>query len=226
MRCSNCGWENPDGNTKCEKCGTPLSEAVRNVVSNKTARENVSNQNQQAAPLHKTVCESSAFPDVTPNGARVCPHCGYPLRPGVAVCPNCHDGITEIEPQPQVFNPQNAATPIQVNGKAKGTVNPWIQVAPANKCSLEPIAQEGIENPEPLHLKGDKHSLNRENLDPDNQTITSKVQAEITCEDGQWYISDKSAQHTTFVYVGGKAAINDGDIILMGNRQFKFKIEK
>lgn len=74
-------------------------------------------------------------------------------------------------------------------------------------------------------MKGDNHELNRENLDPDNQTITSKVQAQLICEDGQWYIQDKSSQHTTFVYAGEKTAIKDGDVILMGNRQFVFHID-
>jgi|GEM_PF-5192356 len=25
MRCKNCGWDNPDENTKCEKCNAPLN---------------------------------------------------------------------------------------------------------------------------------------------------------------------------------------------------------
>ncbi len=28
MRCSNCGWDNPDQNTKCEKCDAPLENEL------------------------------------------------------------------------------------------------------------------------------------------------------------------------------------------------------
>ena len=28
MRCNNCGWDNPDGNIKCEKCNAPMSDYV------------------------------------------------------------------------------------------------------------------------------------------------------------------------------------------------------
>ena len=28
MRCNNCGWDNPDINSKCEKCNAPLSDAM------------------------------------------------------------------------------------------------------------------------------------------------------------------------------------------------------
>jgi hypothetical protein len=214
MRCKNCGWENPDNLTRCEKCNTPLEGASY------AAQVAASQQS-----FNKTVNEAAVFPDTSVGGNNVCPQCGYPMRPGVSVCPNCHYGATENEPQ---IRPSAPATPAVKQVKAtpaQGTVNPWVQVAPANKCVLEPIAQEGIESPASLHLKGDVHELNRTNLDPENQTITSKVQACLTCEDGQWYIEDKSAQHTTFVYAGEKTALKDGDVILMGNRQFAFHAE-
>lgn len=212
MRCKNCGWENPNGLTKCEKCNTSLSGIVNNQPIYGTMQEAV----PQANPLNKTVCEAAVFPEVAPV-SNVCPNCGYPMRPGVTDCPNCHQ---------QSASQSTPSTPKQVKvTPAQGTVNPWVQVAPANKCSLQPIEQQGVDTPDVLKLKGDNHELNRENLDPDNQTITSKVQAQLICEDGQWYIQDKSSQHTTFVYAGEKTAIKDGDVILMGNRQFVFHID-
>lgn len=216
MRCKNCGWENPDNLTRCEKCNTPLDGN-----SSFNAAPTATSQNYS-----KTVNESAVFPDSPAVGANVCPQCGYPMRPGVTVCPNCHYGATEIEPQARHAAYATPAAKQVKASPAQGTVNPWVQVAPANKCVLEPIAQEGIESPASLLLKGDAHELNRANLDPDNQTITSKVQACLTCEDGQWFIEDKSAQHTTFIYAGEKTALKEGDVILMGNRQFVFRIEK
>lgn len=220
MRCKNCGWENPNGLTKCEKCNTPLAGAVNNQPAYGTIPE----APQAEQNLNKTVFEAEVFPQAAP-AANACPNCGYPMRPGVTDCPNCHQQAA----QPAAPKPApRPATPAPQQVKAapmSGTVNPWVQVAPANKCSLVPVEQQGVETPATLNLKGDAHELNRANLDPENQTITSKVQAQLTCEDGQWYIQDKSAQHTTFIYAGEKTALNEGDVILMGNRQFVFHID-
>ena len=220
MRCKNCGWENPNGLTKCEKCNTPLAGAVNNQPAYGTVPE----APQAAQNLNKTVFEAEVFPQAAP-AANACPNCGYPMRPGVTDCPNCHQQAAQpVAPQPA---PRPAApAPQQVKAAPmSGTVNPWVQVAPANKCSLIPVEQQGVETPATLNLKGDAHDLNRANLDPENQTITSKVQAQLTCEDGQWYIQDKSTQHTTFIYAGEKTALKEGDVILMGNRQFVFHID-
>lgn len=218
MRCDNCGWENPEGLTKCEKCNAPLSGQVNNNLS-ATARES----GASASPhmLSKTVNENAIFGSEATSKAplgSVCPKCGYPLREGVKVCPNCHYGSTSRE------NGASAAPARPVNA-TEGTVNPWVNVAPTSKCSLEPIAQDGVDTPSVIILKGDKHELNRANLDPENKTITSHTQAILSHKDGQWYIQNMSAQKTTFIQVKGDTALKEGDVILMGNRQFVFHIK-
>lgn len=215
MRCKNCGWENPDDFKRCEKCNTSLEGVSFNAAPAATPQN-----------FNKTVNEAVVFPNSPAMDANVCPKCGYPMRPGVLVCPNCHCGATEKESQVCPIAHETPAAKQVKASSVQETINPWVQVAPASKCVLEPIVQEGIETPESLHLKGDAHELNRTNLDPENQTITSKIQASLTCEDGQWFIVDKSVQHTTFIYAGEKTALKDGDVILMGNRQFVFHIEK
>ncbi|MDE7346268.1 MAG: zinc-ribbon domain-containing protein [Muribaculaceae bacterium] len=103
MRCKNCGWPNKPNETKCTKCGSPLSSndddfdiagAVTDSGSvsplNKTVREeDVFNQNKPYDPeppaYGRTQVEN---PEHVSNMAQ-CPKCGYPLRPGVDKCPNC-----------------------------------------------------------------------------------------------------------------------------------------
>ncbi len=221
MRCSNCGWENPDHNTRCEKCGSALSGGRVNNP-----------QQPQTAPqpnFNKTVNEASVFPDMPANipnvptvGGQSCPKCGYPLRPNQTKCPNCGWGQPAAPTIPEPKPKPNTGT----SNPFAGTVNPYTQVASANKCTLTPIKQDAEdEAPQPLVFKGEKNDLNRANLDADNMTITSKVQAQLTCENGKWYIQDTSAQQTTFVRAAEKTALKDGDIILMGNRQFIFKAQ-
>ena len=207
MRCNNCGWDNPSGQTRCEKCNAPLESEVHTPQ----------------APVERPA---------SPNIPRIrrCPVCDYPLRPNVWKCPNCKWDDEMWQNQETIGwmreeyhkRRNNAATPQD----SDGTINPWVQVAQPNKCHLEPVPQVGVDTPEKVVLKGDKHELNRATLDPDNYTITSKVQAEITCRDGKWFIEDKSAQQTTFIHVSSATELKDGDVILMGNRQFIFKTDK
>lgn len=216
MRCNNCGWDNPDTNTHCEKCNAPLAGAAQ-----------VNHPHIEAAPLNKTVNEAAVFGGQQPQEhqptmpevvAHTCPDCGYPLRPGTSFCPQCGKALKAEKPHTP--SPQPAPN-------HSGTINPWVQVTPQSRCTLTPVRQSSDEaDPAPLTFKGDTHTLNRANLDAENPTITSQTQAELTCQDGTWYIRDRSAQHTTFIHAAGRTALHDGDIILMGNRQFVFHADK
>ena len=74
MRCKNCGWENPDNLTRCEKCNTPLDGVSFNAALAAAPQQS----------FNKTVNEAAVFPDAPVGGANVCPQCGYPMRPGVS----------------------------------------------------------------------------------------------------------------------------------------------
>jgi len=188
MRCNNCGWENPNGNQTCEKCGAPLQggASAQNLDVHSTIRESKPFEPQE--PIDKTITEPAP---AQPSQPRVAPTVNY-----------------------------------------GGTVNPWAMggggYSAVGHCKLTPIMFQG-ENPrfapQEIAFKGDYNELNRENLDPDNSTITSKVQALLTHKDGKWYIQDKSSQKSTFVYAAEPTAIKTGDIILMGNRAFVFTEE-
>ena len=75
---------------------------------------------------------------------------------------------------------------------------------------------------EELEFEGKSVSLNRDNTEAGNLSITSREQAIITNVDGHWYIEDKSEQKTTFVQAANRIELNDGDLILLGNRLFEF----
>ena len=110
--------------------------------------------------------------------------------------------------------------------KYNATVNPWANPIAGKIFTLKPVAWDN-EKKEPAELSfvGDSVQLNRGNTDPSNNTITSKVQAEITYDNGSWFLEDKSSQGTTFVQAGKKTAIENGTVIMLGNRKFIFKVE-
>lgn len=221
MRCNNCGWENPDSNLKCEKCGTSLSGAPQHRVEPIVT-------NVVADSLKSTVFESDVFGGLnTPEKAKEneCPKCGYPLRQGAEVCPNCK---YELQKNNSIEEKHNPMPRQNVNPVGTGTINPWINVPAKKQCKLTPITAPTEEKLEAISFKeGEVHTLNRANLEAENPTITSQCQAKLSCdESGNWHLEDCSAQKTTFIHVNEKTQLKDGDIILMGNRQFVFTIEK
>lgn len=192
MRCNNCGWENPDGSQKCEKCNAPLQGGV----------------SAQSFGVHSTIREDAPF---------------EPQQHSQTI-------IEEInqDPKPQNQRPQQ---PTARTVDFEGTVNPYAGMGgyvPVPRCVLKPIIFPGEDTryaPQPVNLKGDYNELNRQSLDPDNNTITSKVQATLTCKDGKWYVQDQSTQKTTYVYAGEPIEVKSGDVILMGNRTFVFEVD-
>jgi hypothetical protein len=192
MRCNNCGWENPDGSQRCEKCNAPLQSGV-------------SYQNLQNLDLHSTIREDKPFE------------------------PSHKTTIEEtIIEEPQVAQPQPKPQPAPPSDYT-GTVNPYEgmggYVPVVHHCILKPVIFPGEDlrdAPQPINIKGDYNELNRQLLDPNNNTITSKVQATLTNKDGKWYIQNQSVQKTTYVFAEEPVALKTGDIILMGNRTFVF----
>lgn len=175
-------------------------------------------------------------------GVSMCPNCGTPIsvgggrqqppqqQPTTKACPKCGAQNPEdakfcnscgasMSPNPQYTNRSGE------NGAKQhaGTINPWMQPSSGTFCTLKPIAWEG-ENVQhsTLSFSGNTIILNRANTDPNNQSITSQEQAELTCEDGEWYIIDKSAMHTTYIMASRKMKLKKGDTIILGNRLFEF----
>ncbi|MBS1662756.1 MAG: FHA domain-containing protein [Bacteroidetes bacterium] len=66
--------------------------------------------------------------------------------------------------------------------------------------------------------------FNRANLDAENRTITSKVQARVTFSDGKWHIIDCSEKKSTFIRVSEQHELKDGDILVIGNKRFIFSL--
>lgn len=68
MRCNNCGWNNPEGVTKCQKCNQVLNE--------ENADWDWANDLE-----NNSISDDEAF--------IICEKCGYQLAGNVSVCPEC-----------------------------------------------------------------------------------------------------------------------------------------
>ena len=129
----------------------------------------------------------------------------------------------------------NAKETLDDIANAKKTVNPYAKAKLEQQeeekqvlCSLMPIADNSAEEG---RLKENEYSsetivLRRDNTEAGNYSITSKEQAYLTFEDGNWYIEDKSSFQSTFVRACRKMQLQDGDVIMLGDRRFEFKTKK
>ena len=207
MRCTNCGWDNADQNTRCEKCNAPLEKTAREVGENQSPIFETPSPGIREA-IGKTVREDKPF--------------NKTLR-------DYKETLRDPIEEPIVPKVSEPKQPTDNKSPYGGTIPPWMQFGASamSFCRLTPmpIAPNDIHLPQEVELKGEYNELNRGNLEPDNFTISQKVQAIMACKDGKWYIKDQSPYKTTFVLASEEVPLKNGDVILMGNRRFVFSEE-
>ena len=243
MRCKKCGWPNKPNETNCIKCGAPLiSDDDSNISMDADVNKDSSNslsetvmedeafKPDQASRKNKTVEESVSEVEEVNNP---CPKCGYPLRPGIEKCPNCkyqisgavQSSYSPVTETTRKNNMERRPTRMDMGNAGRGgTVNPYlmnVNIEPS--FVLKPVKRMNERHDfDDLEFKGKTIMLHRDNTEKDNPSITSREQAILTNVDGRWFIEDRSEQKTTFVQAANRIELNDGDLILLGNRLFEF----
>ena len=136
----------------------------------------------------------------------------------------------KVAPPKRVSNtstfPQKAE--IVVETKAKKTVNPYMQaqVKPSkNLIKLIPITKEGEQSLVILTIEDASTIINRGNIDVENSTISTKSHALLEVIDGEVFLNNQTSAETTFLQVKQPTRLQNGDVILLGNRLIKVVIE-
>ena len=223
MKCNFCNYDNPEGATKCVKCGQPIqAEAISSREHDRpTARKSA---NRVADNLKKTINENDfkrmrEQENTNKQGSKeLCPECHLELEDGI--CPSCgyhapnvKDCSMQAENKPHV-------------NKNKETMryDPKADIAKGS-FTLTPLSgKTRIPEGNPIKFAGNEIELNRGNTAPENATITSKTQAIVTLEDGKWFITDGSELRSTFVQASRKIELKKDDIILIGNQLYRFDV--
>ncbi len=222
MKCHFCNWDNPEGRTRCEKCGHELqpdaTESSSHMHDRPTTRKPADGP---VSNLKKTINENEfrrqreRMNETVSEEKKMCPKCHLELEDGE--CPSC--GYMEN----QNDDKQKSENKMNVN-KNKETQR-WDPKADVVKGRfvLTPLSGK-TRKPEndPILFAGNEIELNRENTDPENTTITSKIQAIVTYDNGKWAISDESELCSTFVQAARKIELENGDLILLGNQLYRF----
>jgi ribosomal protein L40E len=76
QRCTNCGFDNEPGRSKCQNCGLPLPVAARAALDEAST----------ATPVVSPFTTGSATLSLT---KRTCPECGHANMPAAARCTKC-----------------------------------------------------------------------------------------------------------------------------------------
>lgn len=252
MRCKNCGWQNPEGLSNCERCSSALDSSPSSNMGQPHS-DRIPTEN--SSPLRATVRETSfggyqdnssfeaSMEQQKPKGGTMCYSCGYSLLPNMNVCPQCgkpqskgaeaNKGIGEkhcsqcgaLLVSGTQFCPMCGQPQHgkRMQRNNRGTVNAWDNPQSGEFCSLRPIPW-ARENTEysAISFSGERIVLNRANTDPNNQSITSHEQAVLTYDGRDWYIEDLSEQHSTMLRISRKTKLQSGDVIALGNRLFEF----
>lgn len=247
MRCKNCGWENEAGSLKCVKCNAPLKGSMvdssheNDYESETDESENldgtISEKKYFGSKKHDDVDDASDTPSSN-HGDRICHKCGYQISPLMKVCPACGTHLDSDTADNENRSKSSKKCPSCGNEIISGTkfcpycgrplrlgtIKAGPAATPGSYFTLKalPWENEHVEY-QPTTFCGSSVELNRGNTDPNNNSITSKVQAVLSNENGKWFIEDKSDFQSTYIHVNGKVEIHDGDIIVLGNRMFEFR---
>ena len=227
MRCKNCGWPNEPNVSRCVKCNAPLSGSMID-----SDRHSSDPHSENSESLKATIRESSTEGGLSDNAHNsgndsLCPKCGYPVSVGARECPVCHATLEQHGNYPESnVNQGRAVNPNRGGFRAggAGTINPWSTPSDDSFCTLRRIPwQNEHVTYEPVSYSGEEIILNRANTDANNNSITSREQAVISHDNGEWYLENRSDLQTTLIRVDRRLKLEDGDVIVLGNRMFEFR---
>lgn len=177
-----------------------------------------------------------------------CHKCGYSNLYNAKQCIKCRTNLANKEgAEPDVADLTNTSrkTVVMTNTDAL----PWEQEKPApvirpnnrpvggfqtvrrvvpdpDSCYLAAISLDEEKELRKIDISGKAVSLTRAVLDPGNNSISRNGHANIYQKDGQWYVENVTDLKTTFVQVKQPVKLSDGDVILMGDSLFKFRMGK
>lgn len=225
MRCKNCGWINPNDAETCEKCNQPMSS----IVSNRPIYENTEPAAEEKEEDKKTVIFKKNNLPGTPERQKMhCPNCGYPVWNDMSICPQCKFPLQQALGNSEEQNDKTNGT--DGNSKPdelsmKKTINPYISAKKDEVVkqgpSLTLSVQRGSDGGDSGQPQNQTFFGNEIRLNKQATEVTGKeeTQVVITLEDGQWYIEDKGNLKKTFVLAVRKMPIQEGDILLINDRQ-------
>lgn len=212
--CPYCGYPVMGNFSSCPNCGATLSQAqpapfaqqpYQQPIQQTVVQQPVQQPVQPApAPAPQKGTKKAANVGLDIDQEVKCDKCGTMVSLDFKFCPKCGERIH----LPTMRVVRHKPTP----------------PAPHFHLTLIPEEEEQIVAAK-KDYEGTSVILTRENTEPDNRTITSKEQAELSFEDGKWFLLNKSELGSTYLEANRKLELQPGDIVVLGDRRFKFEAE-
>ena len=122
MECNNCGWNNPIGATKCQKCNQPLEKPVTTATT-----EGLPN-----------MCPECGY--LVSDNTQICPNCGTTIG-NATVASSKATVIIDLD------NDKPANSTQKINPKATVVLNLDEEVKPKNEAKPAPQAEKQAQAP-------------------------------------------------------------------------------
>lgn len=218
--CPNCGadFSGESEEESAEKQNVPSKESqhAESTPSSKVSKRNCKNKKNTEDDLavQGTIGLSALKKEEVESDEDIlctCEKCGEEISATFQFCPKCG---TEVR--------QRTLQGLRHKKKDETEEVPKPTIKSEFLLTIIPEEDEDITT-EAIHFEGAEVMLNRKNTEPSNRTITSKEQAVVFSENGRWYIENRSEYDSTLILAKRKMEIQDGDIIMLGDRRFKFE---
>ena len=212
MRCNNCGWNNPDGSVKCQKCNQPLVLETIPLAAQ---------TGYSTAPLEKQ-----------------CPHCGYPITDSTTVCPACKkpivDNAKSQQHRSQLQDSQKTVILDEINNEAKESQSAISKQTVLEKQS-QAVVDEKESQPSPkIDLKktvcdfSKSEEINALQSSDVNDTVEDEPQRQSNDEEQPEYRylfeCMDSDEHDEIALVSkSELLLSDSEVILISGLRFRKK---
>lgn len=226
LKCPKCGYPVTDKFTSCPNCGADFSGKKEESDAESQEKEATMEFSQQVEQKNKEHNTNSTIKlegsptsenDEVSNFCNICENCKKEIPIAFSFCPHCGTKIAQktikgIRHKKRTINkelstPEKKQDPVDMHF--------GLTLVPEENEQQEAITKQ---------YEGPNVSLNRKNTEPDNYTITSKEQAVLSFEEGNWFIENRSKFDSTLLVINRKIELQSGDIIMLGDRRFKFTV--
>ena len=208
--CPHCGYPVIGDFTSCPNCGSSIASAPKPTVIQRPGQEVPAPAPVMEAPQTplKSRTIANELSDLGFDETVKCDRCGTEVSIDFTFCPKCGDRIHLPTVRAIRHKPTPAPEPPKPHCR--------LTMIPEEDEQIEPVTND---------YEGASIILTRGNTEANNRTITSKEQAELICEDGKWFVLNKSELGSTYLEASRKIELQQGDIIVLGDRRFKFEAE-
>lgn len=222
MKCTVCGFEeNLAHAAVCKQCGAAFQGASA-IEDNKKTTLSLGQDPHAVTKYTVLGKQSGALEQPSNSEGRHCAHCGYQMRKGLDLCPNC--GFEHTSSVGNAVVPEQKST-TRVGPKTK-RIEEFTGESGGPRISLIPINSKKASS---LETYGQELVLDRGKVDETDDTISTSPHLRIYFDEEmkEWRLENAATNKAVFIQVEGTVSIRPGAVIQVGqNKLFQFKIEE